>query len=35
MKESNLKKLKKTKAKLLALNDEQLQTTTKLTILQN
>lgn len=27
--------LKKTKAKLLALNDEQLQTTTKLTILQN
>jgi hypothetical protein len=27
--------IKKTKANLLALNDEQLQTTTKLTILQN
>lgn len=35
MKESQLKKIKKTKAKLLALNDQQLQTTTKLTILQN
>jgi hypothetical protein len=27
--------IKKTKANLLALNDEQLQTTTRLTILQN
>jgi hypothetical protein len=28
-------KIKETKANLLALNDEQLQTTTRLTILQN
>lgn len=28
-------KIQETKANLLALNDEQLQTTTKLTILQN
>ena len=30
-----LYKIKETKANLLALNDEQLQTTTRLTILQN
>ena len=30
-----LQSIKKTKANLLALNDEQLQTTTRLTILQN
>ncbi len=30
-----LSKIKETKANLLALNDEQLQTTTRLTILQN
>lgn len=30
-----LHKIKETKANLLALNDEQLQTTTRLTILQN
>jgi len=30
-----LYKIKETKANLLALNDEQLQTTTTLTILQN
>ena len=30
-----LLKIKETKANLLALNDEQLQTTTRLTILQN
>ena len=35
MKKEQLYQLKKSKAQLLALNDEQLQTTTKLTILQN
>jgi len=35
LRKEQLFQLKKTKAKLLALNDEQLQTTTKLTILQN
>jgi hypothetical protein len=30
-----LTQIKKTKASLLALNDDQLQTTTRLTILQN
>ena len=35
LKRDNLFQLKQMKAKLLAQNDEQLQTTTKLTILQN
>ena len=35
LRKEQLFQLKKTKAKLLALNDEQLQTTTKLTILKN
>ena len=35
MRKDMLYKIKETKANLLALNDEQLQTTTRLTILQN